>query len=52
MAQVVPRCEGDAANKKAQRGGKGTTRRSQTEWPDPKGGRVERMRKRERKGDC
>ena len=46
MAQVVPRCEGDAANKKAQRGGK-DTRDSKTEWPDPKG-RIETIRKKEK----
>ena len=42
MAQVVPRREGDAANKKAQRGEQGAQAcLSHTEWPNPQGGRVE-----------
>ena len=46
VAQVVPRREGDAADKKAQRGRKGT----QAEWPNTKGrlGRIPKEEENER----
>ena len=43
VAQVVPRREGDAANKEAQRSRKGT----QAEWPNTKG-RLGRIPKEEK----